>query len=96
MSTKTITTYYGETQRVSLPEPHFEKDGGPEDFTGVWIEALYTGPKTGRHFVKTNSIWDDGNGCNVGTRYRELDEQEYLEHCLMVGCEPVGVEPVQV
>lgn len=92
----TIKNLRGDHERVTLPPPHFEKRGGREDLTGTWIEALYAGARTGRHFVQIYSIWDDGTGRIVGTVYRELDVEEYLDYCRSVGCEPVGVEATEV
>lgn len=92
----TITNLAGENERVTLPQPHFSdaatnSSGYNNAGTGVWITALYAGPRTGRKFIRTNSIWDRGDGCNVGTTYRELDESEYLGACKRVGCEPESV-----
>ena len=91
MST-TIENLHREYERVTLPKPHYETTAtGKPEFTGVWIVALYSGRRTGRKFVQTYSIWDDGQGRNVGKTYRELDDSEYLRYCQRVGCEPVNV-----
>lgn len=93
----TITNLHGEAERVTLPHPHYHRvsSGRREDETGVWIEAIYSGPRTGRKFVRTYSIWDAGNGRTVGTTYREMDESEYLRLCERVGTEPVNVEETE-
>lgn len=91
----TIINLQGERERVTLPTPHF-LDGSHNSNaynntgTGVWVTALYSGPRTGRKFVRTYSIWLRGNdsGRTVGTTYRELDESDYLRLCERVGCEP--------
>jgi len=92
----TITNLAGDSERVALPQPHFvepstNSSGYNNTSTGVWITALYSGPKTGRRFIRTHSIWDRGNGMTVGTTYRELDESAYLAACERVRCEPVHV-----
>ena len=98
MTTRTITNLAGDCERVSLPAPHFTHDThGQENLsTGVWITGLYSGPRTGRKFVRTYSIWQSRNGYGVrGETYRELDESEYLEHCAIVDCEPVNVSATE-
>lgn len=85
----TLQDFYGNYQRVTLPAPFYEASAsGPEDWTGVWITALYYGPRSGRMFSRTYSIWDDGHGRNVGTRYREIDRSDFLHYCDLVGVEP--------
>ena len=95
MTTKTITNLDGDHERVSLPAPHFvaEARGRENLSTGLWLTALFSGPRTGRKFARTYSIWQkrDGRGGVVGETYRELDEAEYLHYCNIVGCEPVNV-----
>lgn len=93
MTTRTVLNLDGEYERVTLPAPHFTFPAtGAEHFTGVWITALYSGPRTGRKFARTWSIWQSRNGHGVrGETHRELDEAEYLEYCERVGCEPVNV-----
>lgn len=91
--TKTIQNLFGEYERGTLPNPHYSAEAtGPEDYTGTWITGLYSGPRTGRKFVRTYSIWDNGRGSCIGTNYSELDESEYLDKCDRVGCEPEHVE----
>ena len=94
----TLQTLNGNTERVTLPQPHYEcpHNGRGQDQTGVWIEALYVGPRTGRRFVRHYSIWDRGDGSTVGTTYRELDTSEYLWLCERVGCEPVNCKTTEV
>ncbi len=90
--TVTIENIRGECDRVTLPLPHYDnpKSGRSEDTTGVWYTALYVGPRTGRMFLRSESIWDDGHGRCVGTRYRELRRDEYLDYCRRIGVEPIG------
>ena len=97
MNTATITNLRGDSERVSLPLPHYSvpADGQPE-FTGVWITALYSGPRTGRRFVKTYSCWIARDGRCAGTTIRELDESDYLDYCERVGCEPAHVAATAV
>jgi hypothetical protein len=92
MSTFTITTLSGDKERVSLPKPHYTAAArGQQDFTGVWITGLYSGPRTGRRFAETYSIWENQRGGCAGTSVRELDDSEYLDYCRRAGTEPVGV-----
>lgn len=92
----TITNLAGDCERVTLPQPHFSESarnssGYNNTGTGTWITALYAGPRTGRKFIRTHSIWDRGDGATVGTTYRELAEPAYLAACERVGCEPEHV-----
>lgn len=98
MTTRTITNLDGDYERVSLPAPHYTGPAnGAEHFAGVWITGLYSGPRTGRKFVRTYSIWQSRNGYGVkGETLRELDETEYLEYCERVGCEPINVSATEV
>lgn len=93
MTTKTIINLHGDCERVSLPAPHFTTHThGPENLTtGIWITDLYSGPRTGRKFARTWSIWQKRDGGIEGETYRELDEIDYLHYCTVVGCEPVNV-----
>lgn len=93
----TLQNLSGGLERVTLPQPHYEDDAtGQQTYTGVWVTGLYSGPRTGRKFVRTYSIWDRGDGQTTGTTYRELDEAEYLDYCHRVGCEPQHVTPTAV
>lgn len=93
MTTATITNLFGDNERVSLPAPHYRgKASGQQDFTGIWITGLYSGPRTGRRFVETYSIWQSSRGGTTGTSIRELSESDYLDYCQRVGCEPMHVE----
>lgn len=94
MTTKTITNLNGDSERVSLPAPHFTASPrGRENLsTGIWLTGLYSGPRTGRKFARTYSIWQSKTGYGViGETYCELTEAEYLHYCNVVGCEPVNV-----
>lgn len=98
MTTHTITNAFGEKERVSLPAPHYTAEArGQSDFTGIWITALYSGPKTGRRFARTDSIWENRQtGGMVGTRIHELEESQYLDYCERVGCEPEHITVKEV
>ena len=88
--TTTILNLSGKLERVSLPTPHYSASAsGEAEFTGVWITGLYSGPRTGRRFAETYSIWDNGRGGHTGASVHELDESEYLRYCDIVRCEPV-------
>jgi hypothetical protein len=90
----TVTNLRGDSERVTLPHPHYESPAaGQETWTGVWITGLYAGPRTGRKFVRTESIWQRSHNDSrcVGTTYRELDQAEYLDLCERVDCEPQHV-----
>lgn len=90
-----ITNLKDEREYVTLPRPHWT--GQRETSTGITTEALYVGPRTGRRFVRTHSIWQQ-RGWNargvVGTTYREIDLDTYLAFCEKVGCDPIA-EPVE-
>jgi len=85
----TVILLDGERVRVTLPEPHWE--GRCEINTGIIAKALYSGKRTGRHFIQTYSIWDNGRGGNTGEQFRELEEADYLKICEKVDAEPVYV-----
>ena len=85
----TITNLDGESERVTLPAPFWSHPvSGPAHSTGVWITALYLGPRTGRMFRRSHSAWDRGDGAQIGTTYRELTLPEFLTCCDRVGVEP--------
>jgi len=88
----TVILLDGERVRVTLPEPHWE--GRREISTGVIAKALYSGKRTGRHFMQTYSIWDNGRGGNTGEQFRELEESDYLKICEKVDAEPAYVQIV--
>ena len=90
--TVTITNLSGDSERVTLPRPHYENPPGrrSEDTTGVWYTGLYVGPRTGRMFLRSYSIWDSGDGSVCGTTYEELDADRYLSLCRTLDEEPVG------
>ena len=85
----TVILIDGERVRVTLPEPHWE--GRREISTGIIAKALYSGKRTGRHFIQTYSIWDNGRGGNTGEQFRELEEADYLKICEKVDAEPAYV-----
>lgn len=94
--TVTATNLSGERERISLPAPHYQTERrGQQDFTGIWILALYSGPRTGRRFALTYSQWDNGKSQCVGDQYNELSEDEYLDYCERVDCEPKHVPATQ-
>ncbi len=85
----TIINLDGEAERVTLPAPFWHGSAtGPAHSTGVWITGLYLGPRTGRMFRRSRSIWDRGDGATVGTTYRELTGSEFLTCCELVGVDP--------
>jgi hypothetical protein len=86
----TVILLDGERVRVTLPEPHWE--GRCEISTGIIAKALYSGKRTGRHFLQSYSIWDNGRGGNTGEQFRELEEADYLKICEKVDAEPVYVQ----
>jgi hypothetical protein len=99
MANHTITNLCGEAERVSLPQPHYEAAAqGEQDYTGVWITGIFSGPRTGRRFVRTYSIWQrsHNDGRCVGTTIREIDEAEYLNLCERVDTDPVNVTAADV
>lgn len=85
----TVLLLMGDRVRVTLPEPHWE--GRREISTGIIAKALYSGKRTGRHFIQTYSIWDNGRGGNTGEQFRELEEADYLKICEKVDAEPAYV-----
>ena len=93
----TINNLNHEREHVTLPRPHWT--GRRECDTGLTLEALYSGPRTGRRFARTYSIWQK-RGWNatgvVGTTYQELDEQAYLRLCQIAGVDPAHIEPTTV
>jgi len=93
MTTQTITNLHGQSERVSLPQPHWVPEwagDGPQIATGVKLCALYSGPRTGRKYAHTHSIWQDRRtGSIVGEEYCELDPDTYLTYCQLAGCEVV-------
>lgn len=93
----TIINLNDEYERVSLPEPIFEKKAhGPSDLgAGVWITGLYISPRSRRMFLRTYSIWMKEDGSIVGTRVRELDQSDFLDYCQRVDINP-PVEAVEV
>jgi len=86
----TVILLDGERVRVTLPEPHWE--GRCEISTGVIARALYSGRRTGRHFLQSYSIWDNGRGGNTGEQFRELEEIDYLKICEKVDAQPAYVQ----
>ncbi len=95
MENVTLVNLAGDSERVALPSPHYEVP--PRTFAhdyggGVCITALYSGPRTRRRFIRTESIWQKPSGVGtVGTVYSELSESDYLDACERAGCEPVHV-----
>ena len=95
MTTVTAMNLRGEYERVTLPKPHYEQPAsGQEHWTGVYITALYFGPRTNRHFIRTDSCWQRSHNDSrcVGITYREVELSDYLDACRRVDCEPVGVD----
>jgi hypothetical protein len=94
---KQATIYSGDceetAERVTLPEPFYEAEArGQEDYTGKWVTGLYYGPRSGRCFVETYSIWDDGKGRCTGEVIREVSLTELLTVADHVGAAlPEGI-----
>ena len=85
-----VTNLQGEREYLSLPIPEYEHLGkGCKDWeSGVSLLAIWRGPRTGRTFIGTYSIWDNGRGAHVGYRVVEVDKQAYLRACDMAGIDP--------
>jgi hypothetical protein len=85
---RTVELLDGTRKRVNLPDPHW--GGRREIGAGLFLQSLYSGPKSGRRFCRTYSQWSrpDGQTC-WGEQVREVDESEYLRLCDLVGAEPV-------
>ena len=96
----TVIALDGEKARVTLPKPHYVSDPrGPEDAgTGRWVTGLYVGPRTGRFFLRTYSIWMRSHNDSrvIGTVYQEIGLSEYLTWCDVVGVEPSRVQATEV
>ena len=87
----------GNHERVKLPAPHWEDaNPGHEINTGLYVEALYKGPRSGRMFARMYSKWQTPQGGIVGQHYVELLQSQYLHYCEQVGCDPQQVEPTEV
>ena len=88
----TIETIRGRRERVTLPSPMWE--GHVNIGTGLTLEAIYYGPRTGRMFARHYSIWqrNDGTGRVEGTTYSEIDPDEYLHLYNLADVEPIGVD----
>lgn len=96
----TITNLDGFSERVRLPnaseyvadDAHYR-----EEWTGVVVTGIWTGPRSGRRFLRTHSIWQNRKTHGiVGTVYEEVDEERYLSLCDKVGIEPTNVTPTEV
>lgn len=86
----TIDNLRGLAERVTLPAPLWE--GRRNTSTGVYLTAIYRGPRTGRMFARYLSQWDG----SVGTTYAEISADEYLHVCRLVDVEPAGVDAAAV
>lgn len=87
MST-TVSNLRGDNESVSLPHPIYDTEHHGEANrlrNGVWITALYRGPRTGRMFARLHSIWDRGDGCQVGPYTVEVDRETFVCYCEIVG-----------
>jgi len=85
----TIKTIDGESQRVTLPNAHWT--GKEQIATGVFAVSLYAGKKTGRKFIETLSLWDNGRNGTTGYKTTEITEAHYIFICDKVGTEPLHV-----
>jgi len=77
---------------VTLPSAHWE--GKDEIQTGVYAIALFAGKKSGRKFIETLSLWDNGRGGNIGYKTREITDSDYMELCQKIGVEPIHISVV--
>jgi hypothetical protein len=85
----TVENLRGDAERVTLPAPHWT--GREESRAGVILQALYRGPRTGRMFARSFSMWQAAPGQGSrGTIYQELSESDYLRLCELAGCEPIA------
>lgn len=93
----TVINLQGEREYVSLPTPEYEHLGrGCKDWgSGVSLLAIWRGPRTGRTFIGTYSIWDNGHGMHAGYRVTEVDKQTYLRACSVAGINP-SIDPETV
>ena len=66
----------GENVRLSLPAATWQ--GSDNYGTGLTLEAIYVSPRARRCVIQTYSIWDDGAGACVGTRYKLIDDEDRL------------------
>ena len=90
---KTVTNLHDESERVNLPEPHWE--GDVDVNVGYEVEALYSGPRTGRKFAQVYNRWENPRThCSHGREWVELEESQYLKYCSEVDCEPTHVEAI--
>ncbi len=55
--------------------------------TGVKMEQCWFGKN--RIITQAYSIWDDGNGCNVGRVYRIITDHD----AILSFCDRAGIEP---
>ena len=81
----TINNLQCQKERISLPAPAWE--GREEWGTGVTLEAIYRGPRTGRMVIKLLSRWQ-----GEGESYDEVCAEDYLGACQLAGIEPAGIE----
>ena len=90
----TVETLSGDNQSISLPSPVWV--GNEMIRTGVALKAIYRGPRTGRMFIYTSSIWQKQNGRGIeGEKYTEINESQFLGFCALVGCTH-AIAPVEV
>jgi hypothetical protein len=104
---KTIVNLAGEHERVSLPTAHWHHPEMitasvykilpslyREHFCGIWITALYAGPRSNRKFVRVYSTYESKTkpGTIVGDTYRELNNTEYLRYCDRLNILPLHCE----
>lgn len=86
--TKTIENLNGDRERVTLPNPI--PDSSCKNFgTGVSLEAIYRGPRTGRFILHTYSIWENRQTHGVmGDQFYEVDLSAFLHACECAGVDP--------
>lgn len=71
---RTIDMIDGTTRRLSLPTGITIDD--KQFATGMTLESVFVGPRSGRVVIQTYSVWDDGTGRCRGRAWRELDARE--------------------
>lgn len=96
MAKVTIQDLNANNERVSLPAPLWT--GRVQYSVGLYVTAIYRGPRSGRMFAEFYSFWErrDGSGRVEGHTIREIDADEYLHYCRLADVEPVGAEATEV
>lgn len=69
------------TKKTTLNAPVWEREPGSaferyQVQPGISLQAVYWQSRNRRLIAQTYSIWDDGRGCQKGTRYHEVPLEE--------------------